>query len=35
MNADLKIKKEFFTLESKEESRYTDFKKKYRLYTRK
>jgi hypothetical protein len=35
MNDVLKIKKEFFTLESREESRYTDFKRKYRLYTRK
>ena len=28
-------KKSFFTLESREESRFTEFKKKYRLYTRK
>lgn len=35
MNDLIKIKKEFFTLESREESRYTEFKRKYRLYTRK
>lgn len=31
----LESKKIFFTLESREESRFTEFKKKYRLYTRK
>lgn len=31
----LESKKSFFTLESREESRFTEFKKKYRLYTRK
>lgn len=31
----LESKKSFFTLESREESRFSEFKKKYRLYTRK
>lgn len=34
MNNAIQIKKEFYTLESREESRFSEFKKKFRLYTK-
>ena len=34
MNNAIQNKKEFYTLESREESRFSEFKKKFRLYTK-